>query len=273
MRTQEKKLTCYVRVPNWIDNDTQMYGTTKKVLFALLARVGSGMTVRVSQEELARYCGCCRNTVAQALRELRERGILFSTRRYYYSRRLGRVVRGKTRYYLRRMNDGGSFTLVPRALLEEKLSGGEFVAALHAYRLAGRKGRCCPSLRRFARQIDRAKATVCRAVSRLHLRQVISRVRCKKANRAFACNSYYPTAWVRKKTGSGISAVPGGLKFEQQQVNNKITVGSIKRKTEKGVGEFGGLTKFFEKCLEEGQLYFDGTGVKVSVCDELELIG
>lgn len=272
MQARNKMLSGFVKMPNWIDDDAQMYGTTKKVLFALLARVGSGMTVRVSQEELAQYCGCCRNTVARALRELQERGILFSTRRYYYSKRLRRVVRGKTRYYFRRC-DEGSYTLVPRELLAEDLTPAEFVVALHAYRLAGRKGRCFPSLRRFARQIDRAKATVCRAVSRLHLRQVISRVRCKKANRAFACNSYYPTSWVRKGKVYKLSVSNGGLKNEQQQVNKKVTIGSIKRKKKKGVGEFGTLTKFWEKCLEEGQLYFDGIGVKVSFCDEPELTG
>lgn len=272
MQTKEKKLSGYVKVPNWIDDDTRMYDTTKQVLFALLARMGSRTTVCVSQEELAQRSGCCRNTVAQALRELRERGILFSTRRYYYSKRMGRVVRGKTRYYLRRM-DGGSFTLVPRELLKEKLTGAEFVAALHVYRLAGRKGRCCPSLRRFARQIDHAKSTVCSVLKKLRLCQVLCRNRCLKTNRAFSCNSYYPTAWVRKKAASNKFSTEGGLKFEQQQAIKKITVGSIERETKKGVGEFGKLTDFWEKCLAEGQLYFDGVGVKVSVCDELELIG
>lgn len=272
MQTNEKKLSGYVKVPNWIDDDTRMYDTTKKVLLALLARMGSKMTVCISQEELAQYSGCCRNTVAKALRELREQGILFSTRRYYYSKRLGRVIRGKTRYYIRRSNEG-SYTLVPRELLAEDLTPAEFTVALHAYRLAGRKGRCYPSLRRFARQVDRAKATICRAVKKLHLRQVLSKAHCEKKNRSYSCNSYYPTSWVRKESDSNVLASRGGLKFEQQQASKKITGGFIKREKKKGVGEFGTLTEFWEKCLEEGQFYFDGTGVKVSAWCEPELTG
>lgn len=271
-KKEKKKMSGYVKVPNWVDDDTRMYDTTRMVLFALFARMGSRMAVCISQMELVALTGCCRNTVAKALQELQERGILFSTRRYYYSKHLGRVVRGKTRYYIRRSSEG-SFTLVPRELLAEDLTPAEFTVALHAYRLAGRKGRCFPSLRLFARQVDRAKATICRAVKKLYLHQVLGRNHCEKASRAFSCNSYWPTGWVRKKAAQAVCAITGGLKFEQQQAIKKITVGSIKRKREKGVGEFGTLTKFWGKYLEEGQFYFDGTGVKVSTWCEPELTG
>lgn len=271
-----KKLTGYIRVPNWIDDDIQMYDSTKLVLFALLASVGSRMTVCISQDQLAALSGCCRNTVAKALRELTERGILFSTRRYYYSRCLKQVVRGKTRYYLRRCGADSSFTLVPRELLAAQMTPAEFTAALHAYRLAGRTGRCCPSLRRFASQIDHAKSTVCRAMKKLHLRQVISKLKCLKKNNAYACNSYYPTAWVRKK-GAGAGSLTGGRKFEQPQVINKITEGFYFEGKNKGVGEFGNLYNFeglyFFGSFFDRPFFFDGTGVKVSANSELDLTG
>ena len=262
----------YIRVPNWVDDDTRMYDTTRLVLVALLSRLGSRGSVCLSQQELADITGCCRNTVAKALAELEERGILLISRRYYYSRSLHRIVRGKNRYRICRRDVGG-FTLVPRALLAEDLTPAQFTVALHVYRLAGRKGRCYPSVRLLARQVDRAKSTVCRAVKALWLRQVVSRLRCRQANRAYACNSYYPTGWIREKGANPISAFRGGLKFEQSQVTKKITVGSILRKEEKGVGEFGGLNKKLERILLAGQYHFDGVGVKVSFPDELELIG
>jgi len=270
MQTKERKLTGYIRTPNWIDDETQMYDSTKMVLFALLARTGSRMSVCISQQELADTTGLCRNTVAQALTQLKERGIVFATRRYYFSKRHNRVIRGKTRYHIRRC-EGGNFTLVPRSLLGNNLTPAEFVVALHAYRLSGRGGRCYASLRRFAKQIDHAKATICRAIKKLHLRQVVAHNHCLKRNGAFSCNSYFPTAWVRKGAFQK-SSDNGGLKNEHQQAIKKIAGGSIKRKEEKGVGQFGTLTEKSEKWPQIRQFYFDGVGVKVSFADELELL-
>ena len=266
-----EKLSGYARIPDWIDDDLQMYDSTKKVLCALLTRVGSRMSVCISQEELAELSGCCRNTVAKAILELKERGIVFATRRYYFSKRNNRVIRGKTRYYIRRC-DSGAFTLVPRNLLAEDLTPAEFTVTLHTYRLSGRSGRCFPSLRRFAKQIDHAKATICRAIKKLHLRQVVSRVRCMKINCSFSCNSYYPIGWVRKGQYQKVSRVDGGLKNEHQHAITKITEGSIWRGNEKGVGQFGKITENSEKFPEIRQFYFDGVGVKVSAGDELELL-
>ncbi len=258
----------YIRVPNWIDDDHQMYASTKRVLIGLLACAGSGMTVRKSLTELSEISGCCRNTVIKAIRELEERGIVRATRRYYYSRRLEQLVRGKNRYHIHRCGAGGAFTLVPRELLAMGQTHAQFVTALHAYRLAGRTGRCFPSLRLFARQIDHAKSTVCRAVKRLHSLQVLIRSRCRKSNGAAACNSYYPTAWVRK----GSVCATGGSKFELHPVNNKITEGLYSEETQYGVGEFGILhnSKAYDRPIQA--LSWDGFGIRVSVPDELVLL-
>lgn len=266
----EIKLSGYVQTPNWVIEDVQMYDSTRMVLFALLCRIGSRMSVCISLDEIAAMTHLSRNTVAKAIRELKERGIVFATRRYYFSKRHNRVIRGKTRYHIRRC-EGGNFTLVPRSILSEKVSPATFTVLLHTYRLSGRKGRCFPSLRRFAKQIDHAKATICRAIKKLHLRQFVNRQGCTKQNDAPSCNSYYPIGWVRKGAFRK-SSDNSGLKFEHQQAIKKITEGSIKRKEEKGVGQFGTLTEKSEKWPQIRQFYFDGVGVTVSFGDELELL-
>lgn len=266
------KLSGYVRVPNWIDDDHLMYDSTKRVLAALLACAGSRMTALKSQEELAAMAGCCRNTVIKAVRELTDRGILFTTRRYRYSKRLGKTVRGKTRYHIRRC-DRGSYTLLPRELLPAGLTPAEFAMALHTYRLAGGKGRCFPSLGLFAGQTDHARSTVCRCMKKLHLRQIISRLRCRKQNRAYACTSYYPIAWVRKGPARSLSPNGGSLIFAQLPVINKITRGFYSEGKEKGVGQFGNLYNSKAPNSPFDQFFFDGTGVRVSAGEERELIG
>lgn len=263
------KLSGYIRIPNWIDDDRQMYDSTKRILFAMLACAGSNMACRKSLTELADMSGCCRNTVIKAIRELEDRGIVRTTRRHYYSRRLERLVRGKNRYYISRCGAGGAFTLVPRELLAVCQTHAQFVTALHAYRLAGRTGRCFPSLRLFARQIDHAKSTVCRCVKRLHSLQVLIRSHCRKSNRAAACNSYYPTAWVRRR---GASACGGSSKFELHPVNNKITGDSYSEGKQYGVGEFGILHNSGASHWPIQALSWDGIGVRVSTPDELDLL-
>lgn len=261
-------MTGYVRFPNWVDEDHRMYDSTKKLLFAMVCAAQSGsLRVRKSQEELASLSGLSRNTVRRALRELEQRGIVHSTRRYCYSRRLGRVVRAKSSYRLLGITLGG-YTLLPRKLLEPETTPAEFVVALHLYRLSGRQGRCYPSLRHIARQIDHGKATVCRAVRRLQLRQIVSRLHCTKRCGAFSCNSYYPIGFVRRGTYRRHCAAGGGLKFAHHPGMKKTTEGFYSKGDEQGVGQFGeidnsgGLFPWFR------QLYFDGTGVVVSMPDE-----
>lgn len=263
-----KKPTGYVAVPNWIINDTAMYDTTKKILVTMLAYSDRKKSLCKAHRELAELSGCCRNTVAQALRSLTERGLLFSTRRCYYSKRLGRIVRAKSRYMLRSCQSGRSFTLIPRSLLQDDLTPAEFVIALHVYRISGRTGRCCPSLRLLARLSDHAKATICRAVKQLQCRQTVSRLRCKKLNHAYSCNSYYPTDWVRKKERKGFIPVMGGLNFEHLMVTKKITYGFYFQEREKGVAQFGNMLDFSDFSSFEAGFYQDGNAIRVSVTEE-----
>lgn len=263
-----KKPTGYVAVPNWIISDKAMYDTTKKILVTMLAYSDRKKAFCKAQTELAQLSGCCRNTVAQAVGALSQRGLLFSTRRYYYSKRLGRFVRAKSRYILRSCQPGRSYTLIPRSLLSDDLTPAEFVIALHIYRISGRTGRCCPSLRLLARLSDHAKATICRAVKHLQSRQAVSRLRCKKQNRAYSCNSYYPTDLVRKKPRRKFISVTGGLNIEQPMVTKKITYGFTGLKTEKGVAQFGNMPKNPTFPLSSGCFWQDGNAVRVSVTEE-----
>ena len=263
-----KKPTGYVAVPNWIIFDKAMYDTTKKILVTMLAYSDRKRSLCKAHRELAELSGCCRNTVAQAIGELQQRGLLFPPRRYYYSKRLSRIVRAKSRYILRSCQSGRSFTLVPRSLLQDDLTPAEFVIALHIYRISGRTGRCCPSLRLLAKLSDHAKATICRAVKQLQRRQAVSHLRCQKQNRAYSCNSYYPTDWVRKKFRRKYLSVTGGLKFEHPMVTKKITYGFTGLRTEKGVAQFGNMLNFSDYFSLETGFYRDGTAVRVFVTEE-----
>lgn len=251
--------TGYVVIPNWIEGDRTMYDSTKYVLCALLSRACGRSSVRVSQCELAEDTGFCPNTVRQALRHLQERGIIFVTHSYYYSHALQRVVRAKSRYHLRRVQTPGGYTLLPRCVLMRKLTGTEFAAALHLYRLSGRKGRAYPSLRGLAKRIDHGKASICRAVRGLHMRQLITREPCEKRDQAYACNSYYPVDWVRKRMG--------GLNSEHPLGTKKDNDGLYRQEEEIGVREFGDLYKNPLDWLYKSPFWFDGTGVRIFAWD------
>lgn len=253
----------YVKVPNWVITDKNMYDSTRKVLFALIACTGSRGSFCKSHDELAAIAGLCRSTVSKALKDLEKRGLLITAYRYRYSPTIGRVVRKKSRYRLIGCDKClNGYTLIPRRLLEDKMTPAEFTIALQVYRLSGRKGRCYPSLRRFAVICDHVKATICRAVKRLHSLQTVIRSHCKKRNHSASCNSYYPTCPVI--AGKKIFSRNGGLKFTHTIANKKIAEGSYLYKKEKGVFEFSTLTNF----LDFPEFYWDGTGVRVSAADE-----
>lgn len=258
--------TGYVVIPNWIESDRTMYDSTKYILCALLSRACGRSSVRVSQRELAEDTGYCANTVRQALQHLQDRGIVFVTRSYYYSHALQRVVRAKNRYHLRRVQMPGGYTLLPRCVLTQQLTGTEFAAALHLYRLSGRKGRCFPSLRGFAKRIDHGKASVCRAIRSLHMRQLVTHVQCKKRNHAYTCNSYYPVDWVRRREAQ-LSDGMGGLKFEHLLGTKEDNEGFYRQGEEIGVGEFGEINKNPLDWLYKSPFWFDGTGVRIFAWD------
>ena len=259
------KATGYVAVPNWIIKDKAMYDTTKKTLVAMLAYSRKDGAFCKSQTELAEITGFCRTTIAQAISELSRRGVLMVTKKYYFSSRLNRIANAKNRYLLCRCSTTkGSYTLIPRSLLQEDLTPSEFTVALHIYRLSGRKGRCFPSLRRLAKLCDHAKATICKAVKRLWGCQAALRLRCKMVNRSYSCNSYYPTDFVRAGKKWAGSDGRGGLKFRQHPVIKKITKDFTGLKTINGVDEFGNLPKNWT----EEPMHWSGAGVLVSVTEE-----
>lgn len=240
----------YWRMPNSVIVDGTLYYSTKKVLSAMLAFCGRRGTVRKSVEELAALSGCCAATVQQALEQLEALGYIHKIHRWRYSRFFSRSVFDKNAYEINRKKLDGSYTLVPRELLKADIPHSAFVVALYIYMKAGRTGRSWPSLRHTARQLDMAKATVCRAMELLRQLQITVRFWCQKANKALSCNSYYPTAWVRPgKTGTPsleLFADTGGLIFDNHKVINKITEGFYFKEEDKGVGQFGNLYSFLK---------------------------
>lgn len=248
----------YFRVYNCIITDRKLYSSSKRVMSALLAYCSPRDLVRKSVEELAALSGCCVATVCKALAELEARGFIRTIRCYRTSRFISRPIYATSTYQIRRSKLSGGYTLVPRELLTAKITHSAFVTALYIYKTAGRRGRSWASLRNSSTRTDLSKATICRSLKALRLAQLICRNFCIKANRAFNCNSYYPTAWVRTGvqtvTGAAprLSPVRGGLNFRKHLVINKLTGVYIKRKKEKGVFQFGDLYSFVDDLLRSG---------------------
>lgn len=211
------KKQSYTVMANWVISDAQLYPSTKRVLFAMLSHCNRHDIVRKTVAELADLSHCCASTVGQALAQLEERGLIRKQRNYRYSRFLSRVVNDKSSYKIARSKLEGSYTLIPRSLLDLDITHSTFVAAMYIYKVAGRDGRCYPSLRLAAEQTDLSKATICRALAALRQLQVFVRRFCEKVNDALSCNSYFPTEWVRSHGGC--------LNFSKHQVINKITLG------------------------------------------------
>ncbi len=239
------KKQSYVCMANHIITDPMLYPSAKRVLFAMVACAGRHGTLRKSLSELAALSGCSAATVRQALDQLQERGFLRRVRRYRFDHALSRPVYAKNTYQLRRAKLAGSYTLIPRSLLHLDVTHAAFTAALYLYMKAGRKGRSYASLRTAAEQTYLSKATICRALKALRAAQAAARCFCIMANRAYSCCSYYPTGWIRSRSG-------GGLIFSEHPVTNKITeVFYLEGKTY-GVPEFGKLTSFLEETLSPG---------------------
>ena len=227
----------YAVMVNHIITDPQLYPSTKRVFFAMLCHCSRHNTVRKSVGELAALSGCSPATVQQALDQLQEFGYIHKIRCFRYSVSFSRPVYARNAYQIKRSKLTGSYTMIPRSLLQLNVSHSAFVAAMYIYMTAGREGRSFASLRTAAKQTYLSKATICRALKALRAAQALVRYFCIMVNRAHSCNSYFPTDWVRSHVG-------GGLIFSKLRVNNKIAgVLYLEGKTY-GVGEFGKLNNF-----------------------------
>ena len=227
----------YVRMANHVITDPQLYPSTKKVLFAMLSRCSRHHTVRKSVGELAVLSKCSSATVQQALEQLQELGYIHKIRCFRYSASFSRPVYAKNAYQIKQAKLAGSFTLIPRSLLQLDVTHSTFVAAMYIYMTAGREGRSYASLRTAAARTYLSKATICRALNALRVAQAFVRYFCIMANRAHSCNSYYPTDWVRSRVG-------GGLIFDKHHVINKIAKALYLEGKTYGVFQFGNLNSF-----------------------------
>lgn len=227
----------YASMANHIITDPVLYPSTKRVFFAMLCHCSRHNTVRKSVAELAELAKCSPATVQQSLDQLQERGYIRRIRCFRYSRFFSRPVYAKNAYQIKRSKLTGSYTLIPRSLLQLDVTHSTFVAAMYIYMTAGREGRSYASLRTAAKQTYLSKATICRALKALRLAQAFIRYFCIMSNRAHSCNSYYPTEWIRPHAG-------GGLNFSKHQVINKIAVDLYLEGKTYGVYEFGRLNNF-----------------------------
>lgn len=227
----------YTGMANHVITDPQLYPSTKKVLFVMLSHCSRHNTVRKSIAELAALAKCSPATVQQALEQLQELGYIHKIRCFRHSVSFSRPVYGRNAYQIKRSKLSGSYTLIPRSLLQLDVTHSTFVAAMYIYMTAGRKGRSYASLRLTADRTCLSKATICRALNALRLAQAFVRHFCIMDNRAHSCNSYYPTDWVRSRVG-------GGLIFDKHHVINKITGVLYLEGKIYGVPQFSSLNNF-----------------------------
>lgn len=187
----------YTAVSNNMITDPALSPSIKRVYITLLAYSGRSRVVRKTVAELSRLSHCSIATVQNAITVLSERGLVRKVRGYRKHKQLRRKVYATNAYLLADPDLSGGYTLIPRALLAKGITHGTFLVALYLYMRSGRKGRSYPSLRRIAEELCLARSTVCLALTALRLCQVIYRNYCVKQDRTHACNSYYPTDWVR----------------------------------------------------------------------------
>lgn len=205
----------YIAVPNTVITDSGLYPSAKRVYVAMLACSSRKGTVRKTVAELAVRSHCSPSAVQGAIAALMDQGMVQRWRRYRRSIYFQRKVYAGNEYTMNKRDLSGEYTLIPRSLLTRKLTHAAFLVALYLYMIAGRKGRAYPSLRHIAEVLYLSKSTVCLAVSALQLRQELCRYRCRKENRAYACNSYYPTGWIR-------AALPKAAPFPAHIIANPL---------------------------------------------------
>ncbi len=265
-------------VPNELINDTTVHYTTKAVALALLFLSGrENRTVTVTFAELAQISHCSTATTQQAISELVRGGYIIKKRSYRYSDERKRLIYAANRYvWVKRV---GGYTLLKREILRYKLLPSTLANLLFLYRCAGRKGRAFPSIRHIAGKLkskekanlDMAKSTVCLALKALRLTQAVVRHHCSTKRGCYAANTYYLTDMVISGGADRRLSGEGSPKFSKHRIINQITEGFTKRERKKGVGQFGDLHSFDLDFSWMKPLYFDGTGVIVSLCDEPDL--
>lgn len=258
-------------VPNALINDTTIQYTTKRVAFVLLLLAGrKNRSVTATFATLAKLAKCSTTTAQRAVAELVTRGYLLKSRRYHFGEKQNHLIYASNSYlWFRR--DGG-YTLISRDILAYDLTPAAFANLLYIYRCAGRKGRAFPSLKRIAGVgLDMAKSTVCLALKALRVLQAVVRHHCVTSRRCFASNSYYTTDHVVSRTEQ-LPSNGGSPKFDKPNIINQLTEDFTLREDKYGVAQFGRLHNFGDGFGENRFFVYDGVGVKVSLCDEQELV-
>lgn len=249
----------YFVMANAMIRDKKMSPAAKRLYAALLAYKGGNDKLCKAMDELCRLSGIdSRTTLCRCLRELEGKALISRIRNYRYSMVLKRVVYDANGYRVAPQDLSQGYTLVPRSLLAADLTNGAFFYALEVYALSGRTGRSWLSLRRTASKLCMALSTVCKALGQFLRTQVVSKLRCRKNNLAYACNSYYPVDFVRV----------GAPKNGQLLVINKITEEFNSGKRKKVSANSAVLPNFEWLLWPEKPWHWDGKAYRVSAWGE-----
>ena len=255
-------------VPNNLITDTALSYTTKRVALVLLLLAGrKGRYVTASFAALARLCKCSTTTAQKAVKELCTQGYLLKSNRYHYGEKQNHLIYASNRYLWFRRE--GGYTLVSRGILAYDLTPAAFVTLLYLYRCAGRKGRAFPSLNRISKAgLNMAKSTVCMALKTLRLLQAVVRHTCMTYRRCHSSSSYYLTNFVFSR--KQLSFSEGGPKNDKPIFINQITEDYTERKRTEGAVRVGSFSATWSILLSPSPYFFDGMGVRVSACEEME---
>lgn len=258
-RHPSQKWSGYFVLSNAIIRDKELSPAAKRLYATLLAYKGGNDKLCKTMDELCRLSGIdSRTTLCSCLKVLEAQGLIRKVRNYRYSMALKRVVYDANGYRVAPQDLSLGYTLVPRSLLAADLTNTAFYYALEVYALSGRKGRSWLSLRRTASKLSMALSTVCHALGQFLHTQVVSKLRCLKNNRSYACNSYYPVDFVRG----------GASKNGQLLFINKITNGINSGKRKKVSANSAFLPNFEWLSWRDRPWHWDGKAYRVSAWDE-----
>jgi hypothetical protein len=181
------------KLPNRLLKDIQINCSVRQVGAVLYSCHINGEVTK-SMKEIAKLAGICSvTTVETAIGRLIDTGYIVDViPNHRYSEKHGRYIKDSNSYRLD-MSFSQGFTLVPRALF--RICYGEyssFVVAAGIRCMMGNVKRGWPSLNKISKALGIAVSTVCRAIKYLVNSKVLYREPCKKRNRAFTENSYFP---------------------------------------------------------------------------------